>query len=249
MLALMVMRHALPASRLVTSGQWPTTPIRPLTLTGPSIEGKTVGFLGFGDIAQTVARRMMSFRPKRFVYATSKPKPFDVHSKTFQPLVDDVLAAYQSAHGRLPVEVENVPDVGAMASEADVLVVLANYTSSTHHIINADVLARMKKTAYLVNIARGPLVDTDALVEALKRDELAGAALDVLEGEPNVGKDHPLLTKELEDKVVLLPHVGSATVEARRAMADYAELNVLGALHLRRDGDAGAFCAEVALPK
>lgn len=214
-------------------------------MTGPCLAGKTIGFLGFGDIAQTTARRLFSFEPKRIVYTTSKPKPFDVQSETFRPLVDDVLKAFHQVHGRLPVEVENVPDLCTMAAESDVLIVLANYTPSTHHRINAEVLRKMKPSAYLVNIARGPLVDTDALVQALRHNELAGAALDVVEGEPQIASGHPLLAQELEDKVVLLPHIGSATVEARRAMGDYAELNALGAMRLRKDGDPGAMSAEL----
>lgn len=249
LLALMGMRHALPASRLVSDGRWPKTPMRPLTLTGPSLEGKTIGFVGFGAIAQTAARRLASFRPKRVVYTASKPKPFDANSSAFAPLLDDVLGTYVRAHGRLPFDLENVEDVGEMAAEADVLIVLANLSPSTHHIVNADVLKRMKKTATVVNVARGPLIDTDALVDALKRDALACAALDVLEGEPQITPDHPLLAPELADKVVLLPHIGSATYEAREGMANYATLNLLAGLSLRPGAEKDKFCAELTLPK
>ncbi|WFC94725.1 hypothetical protein MBRA1_001359 [Malassezia brasiliensis] len=249
LLALMGTRHALPASRLVTDGRWPKTPMRPLTLTGPSLEGKTIGFVGFGAIAQSTVRRLASFRPRRVVYAASKPKPFDVHSAAFAPLLDDVLGTYVRAHGRLPFDVENVQDVGQVAAEADVLIVLANYVPSTHHIVNADVLQRMKKTATIVNVARGPLVDTDALVDALHRDAIAGVALDVIEGEPQITPEHPLLAPALADKVVLLPHVGSATTEARQSMANYATLNVLAALGLRPGSEKDTFCAELDLSK
>lgn len=249
LLALMGTRHALPASRLVTDGRWPTTPMRPLTLTGPSLEGKTIGFVGFGAIAQTAARRLASFRPGRVVYTASKPKPFDVHGAAFAPLLDDVLGTYARAHGRLPFDVENVQDVGRMAAEADLLIVLANYAPSTHHIVNADVLQRMKKTATVVNVARGPLIDTDALVDALHRDAIAGVALDVVEGEPQITPEHPLLAPALADKVVLLPHIGSATTEAREGMANYATLNVLAALGLRPGDEKDTFCAELDLSK
>ena len=107
----------------------------------------------------------------------------------------------------------------------------------------------MKKTATVVNVARGPLIDTDALVDALKRDALACAALDVLEGEPQITPDHPLLAPELADKVVLLPHIGSATYEAREGMANYATLNLLAGLSLRPGAEKDKFCAELTLPK
>lgn len=104
----------------------------------------------------------------------------------------------------------------------------------------------MKKSAYLVNIARGPLVDTAALVDALKRDEIAGAALDVIEGEPNVPRDSPILEPELADKVVLLPHIGSATIETRETMAQFTAQNALGALGVR-DDQPDAMPAELKL--
>ncbi|WFD43505.1 hypothetical protein MPSI1_002167 [Malassezia psittaci] len=249
LLTLMVTRHASTAHRLVIDGQWPSTPMRPLTMAGPSVQGKTIGFLGFGEIAQCTARRFMAFRPKRIVYTASKPKPFDPHSDRFQTFMDDMLSAYHDKHKKLPVEVENIPDLRKMAAEADILIVIANYTKSTHHAINADVLKNMKKTAYVVNVARGPLIDTDALVDALKHDQIAGAGLDVIEGEPNITPDHAILSEDLNDKVVLLPHIGSATYEARQGMARLAELNLLGGLHLREDGPADKFDAEIAGPK
>lgn len=103
----------------------------------------------------------------------------------------------------------------------------------------------MKSSAYLVNIGRGPLIDTPALVEALNKNEIAGAGLDVLEGEPNISADHPLMAPELEDKVLVLPHIASATFEARIAMAECAALNTLGALGLREDSPADAMPSEL----
>ena len=98
-----------------------------------------------------------------------------------------------------------------------------------------------------MNVARGPLVDTEALADALRQGEIAGAGLDVLEGEPNIRVDHPLLASELANKVVLLPHIGSATTEARRLMAEYTALNALGALGLRDGNDPHAMPAELVL--
>jgi glyoxylate reductase len=98
-------------------------------------------------------------------------------------------------------------------------------TAETRHVIDQPALARMKRTAYLVNTARGPVVDEAALAWALKNRIIAGAALDVYEREPEV---HPELLAL--DNVVLAPHIASATVETRTAMADLAVSNVLAVL-------------------
>lgn len=136
---------------------------------------------------------------------------------------------------------------------------IANLSDATKHVVNAAFLQHMKyvglvaqtltyrRTAVLVNVARGPLVDTEALADALRQGEIAGAGLDVLEGEPNIRVDHPLLAPELANKVVLLPHIGSATTEARRLMAEYTALNALGALGLRDGNDPHAMPAELVL--
>ena len=82
----------------------------------------------------------------------------------------------------------------------------------------------MKPTAYLINTARGPIVDSDPLVKAVREGKLAGAGLDVVDGEPNIGADHPLVQ---EQKIVVLPHIGSATVETRSEMSAQAARNCL----------------------
>ena len=108
---------------------------------------------------------------------------------------------------------------------ADVVSLHCPYGPSTHHLVDAARLRSMKHTAYLVNSARGPIVDEDALVAALRAGEIAGAGLDVFENEPAV---HPGLL-DLEN-VVLLPHLGSATTETRAAMAELAADNALAVL-------------------
>lgn len=87
----------------------------------------------------------------------------------------------------------------------------------------------------MINASRGGTVDTAALVDALRNDKIAGAGLDVIEGEPVVHADHPLLAPDCRDKVALLPHIGSGTTETRRAMADMTMNNLLGALGLRQE--------------
>lgn len=122
-----------------------------------------------------------------------------------------------------------------------------------------ELVLTRRRTAYLVNVSRGPTVDTNALVEALRYNEIAGAALDVLEGEPGVytaaqrdlltadiPADHPLLAPELENKVVLYPHIGSSTVEARKAMSTVTEENALAGLGLRDAEKKDEMAAELA---
>ncbi|WP_288800176.1 2-hydroxyacid dehydrogenase [uncultured Arsenicicoccus sp.] len=116
-------------------------------------------------------------------------------------------------------------ELDELLSSSDVVSLHCPLTDSTHHLIDADALERMKTSAYLVNSSRGPIVDEAALAAALEAGEIAGAGLDVLEAESTVHEG--LLDR---DDVVLLPHLGSATVETRTAMAELAAQNVLDVL-------------------
>ena len=109
-----------------------------------------------------------------------------------------------------------------LLAQSDVVSVHAPLSQETHHLIDAEALAKMKRGAYLINTARGPLVDEEALCDALENGHLRGAGLDVYEHEPRVS---PRLLRM--NNVVLLPHIGSATEEARNAMARIAATNVL----------------------
>jgi glyoxylate reductase len=121
-------------------------------------------------------------------------------------------------------------DVPALLATADAVSIHTPLTEETKHLIDAGALARMKPTAVLVNTARGGIVDTDALVHALRTRQIGGAALDVTDPEP-LPQWHPLL--ELENALVV-PHIGSATHAARARMAEMAVDNLLAALHQRR---------------
>ena len=116
-------------------------------------------------------------------------------------------------------------DLDELLAVSDVVSLHCPYGPATHHLIGTEQLAAMKDSAYLVNTARGPIVDEAALASALRDGRIAGAGLDVFEHEPQV---HPELL-EL-DNVVLVPHLGSATVETRTAMAVLAADNVLAVL-------------------
>ncbi|HXH07049.1 MAG TPA: NAD(P)-dependent oxidoreductase, partial [Vicinamibacterales bacterium] len=112
-----------------------------------------------------------------------------------------------------------------LLATSDVVSIHVPLTPETRHLIDQKALARMKRTAYLVNTARGPIVDEEALAWALREGLIAGAALDVYEREPEV---HPALLGL--DNVVLAPHLGSATRETRTAMAELAAKNVVAVL-------------------
>jgi len=200
-LILAVTRRIVEADKVIRSGQW-DKPWNPYFLTGPELKGKTVGLVGLGRIGVATAKRLSSF---------------------------DVKLVYYDVERRWDVEsILNMEymDLDTLLSVSDIVSIHVPLTKDTYHLINEERLRRMKKTAYLINTARGPVVDTDALVKALREGWIAGAALDVFEQEP-LPPDHPL-TKF--DNVVLAPHIASATIEARQRMAELAARNLISVL-------------------
>jgi glyoxylate reductase len=171
-------------------------------LLGSSPQGKTLGLVGFGAIGQAMARRARAFGME-IVYAQRHQAPASVEQE---------LGAR-----RLPL--------AQLLAAADAVSLHCPLTPDTRHLIDADALELMKPSAYLVNTARGPVIDEAALAQALHDGRLAGAALDVYEREPEV----TAALLELEN-VVLAPHLGSATIETRSAMAVLAARNVEAAL-------------------
>lgn len=172
---------------------------------GLDIQGKTLGVVGFGRIGQEVTRRMQALGMKTLWYDIfDTPHPSAPPSE-YRPL-DDLLAA------------------------SDFVSLHTNLDQSSRHLLGAAELAQMKRTAFLVNTARGPLVDQKALTHALQTGQIAGAALDVLEKEPP-DADDPILRLP---NVICLPHIGSATEETRRAMRELAVENLLAVLTGKR---------------
>ncbi len=171
-------------------------------LLGMGLQDKTLGVVGMGAIGQSVARRAKAFGME-IVYSDARQASEEVEREL----------------GAKRVELEE------LLRTADVVTVHAPLMDETRHLIDAETLGLMKETAYLVNSARGPIVDEAALVDALQAGKIAGAGLDVFENEPDV---HPGLL-EL-DNVVILPHLGSATIETRTAMAELAARNALAVL-------------------
>jgi lactate dehydrogenase-like 2-hydroxyacid dehydrogenase len=189
-LLLMVSRRAGEGERHVRSGQW--TGWRPTHMLGTQVAGKTLGLVGMGRIARAVAQRAHHGFGMRVIFHDPYPPSAE-------------LAASLGAEPRARLE-----DV---LSEADFVSLHCPATPETRHLMNRERLALMRPEAYLINTARGDVVDEAALAEVLQGRRIAGAGLDVFEREPQVTE--ALLRLE---NVVLLPHLGSATTETRVAM-------------------------------
>jgi lactate dehydrogenase-like 2-hydroxyacid dehydrogenase len=209
-LLLMVARRAGEGERLVRAGDW--SGWRPTQLLGTRITGKTLGLVGFGRIARAVARRAHHGFGMRVLYVDPVPAPADVAAN---------------------VGATACASLDELLSRADFVSLHCPGGAANRHLVDAARLAAMKPTAFLINSARGDVVDEAALVAALERRTIAGAALDVFEGEPRV---HPGLVSR--DDVVLLPHLGSATQETRVAMGMRAIDNVAAFFEGRRPPDA-----------
>jgi len=161
-------------------------------LRGVYIRGKTIGILGFGRIGSYVAKLMKPWGVKIIVY-----DPYV--SKEKESLLD-----------------VNMVDFNTLIKESDFLCIHAILTPETKHMINENVLKKMKNNAYIINTARGAIIDEKALAKALKEGWIAGAALDVFEKEPPINS--PLLSPEIYDKLILSPHVSGLTPEMERAL-------------------------------
>ena len=181
-LLLMVARRAGEGERMVRSRAWPGW--APTQMIGSELKGKTLGLVGLGRIAQATAARAHHGFGMRIAYTAPRRQP------------DEVEAA---------VDAHYLPSADALVEAADFVSLHCPGGPATHHLIDAARLARMKPGAILVNTARGSVVDERALAQALASGRIAGAGLDVYEGEPAV--EPALLTLE---NVVLLPHLGSA---------------------------------------
>jgi lactate dehydrogenase-like 2-hydroxyacid dehydrogenase len=189
-LLLMVSRRTGEGERHVRSGSW--TGWRPTHMLGSQVSGKVLGLIGMGRIARAVARRAHhGFGMRVIFHDPYPPSPAEAASLGAEPrrTLDQVL------------------------EEADFVSLHCPATPETRHLMNRERLAQMRRSAYLINTARGDVVDEAALVEALADGTIAGAGLDVYEQEPRVS---PALLKM--ENVVLLPHLGSATTETRVAM-------------------------------
>ena len=189
-LLLMTARRAGEGERHVRTRAW--TGWRPTHMLGTKVSGKTLGLIGFGRIAKAVARRAHHGFGMRVIFSDPYPP---------------------SAEEARALGAEPRPTIEDVLREADFVSLHCPATPETRHLINAERLRHMKREAYLINTARGDVVDEAALVAALQAGVIKGAGLDVFEKEPVVTE--ALLGME---NVVLLPHLGSATLDTREAM-------------------------------
>lgn len=191
-LYLILARNLFQRIRATKAGEWKRSE------NGGELEGKTVGFVGYGRIAREIARRL---------------QPFGVRTLGYDPFLAQA------------VDATELVSFDALLADSDFVSLHAALTAENHHLIDARRIGQMKRGAYLVNVARGPLVDEAALLAALDAGHLAGAALDVFEEEP------PTRTALLEHpKVIATPHLGASTHEGQRRAGQQVVDEVLRAL-------------------
>lgn len=198
-LMLMVARRLGEGERELRAGEW--TGWRPTHLMGRTLRGKTLGIIGYGRIGRAVAERARQAFGMRVRFVTG----------TSAATLDDENGVAEPASS-----------LEELLEESDVVSLHCPLTPETHHLIDARRLAGMRRGAILINTARGPIVDQEALIAALRSGQLFGAGLDVYEHEPQV----PSALCAMEN-VVLLPHLGSATEETRTAMGLRAVENLV----------------------
>ena len=197
---LMAVARRIPEARAyIKAGHWKTW--HPTVLSGQDIYGATLGIIGFGRIGQAVARRAVGFGMRILAHG----------------------GGHEDAIRAVGAEKVSLADLLAQSDYVSLHVPL---TEKTHHLIGASELEMMKPTAILVNTARGAVVDSKALCDALRRGQILAAGLDVTEPEP-IPPDDPLLTL---NNCVVVPHIASASVATRRKMSEMAVANVIAGI-------------------
>lgn len=202
-LLMAVARRLLEGDALARSGNWKGWDLDQLV--GTDVWGKTLGIVGFGRIGRAMARRASGFQMK-VIYTDAVRAPRDVEK--------ELRAEFR--------------EMNALLAESDFISVHTPLLPETRGLFDAENFGRMKRTAFLINTSRGPVVNEGDLVAALENGKIAGAALDVFEKEPAI---HPGLRRE---NVVLAPHIASASLETRTKMAVMAAENVVALLQGRR---------------
>ncbi|MGE5376589.1 MAG: 2-hydroxyacid dehydrogenase [Bacteroidota bacterium] len=202
-LLMAVARRIPEAERFVQDGKWKTW--GPRLLLGVDIKGATLGLIGFGRIGKAVAQRASGFDMQVIYYDAKEAESF-------------------------PALRARRVDLETLLTESDFISIHTPLTSDTHHLIDAKALSKMKHTVVLINTARGPVVDPQALYEALKANRIFGAGLDVTEPEP-IPLDSPLLKL---DNVIVVPHIASASKSSRDQMSWMAAQNLIAGLNGER---------------
>lgn len=196
-LILAVPRRLIEGAKIIENGEFKGW--SPTWMMGTRIGGKRLGIVGMGRIGQAVARRAKAFGMQIHYHNRKKVSPI---------IEEELEATYWES-------------LDQMLSRVDIVSLNCPHTPATYHLLSARRLALLKPSAYLINTARGEVVDEAALAKMLEKGQLAGAGLDVFEHEPAI---NPKLRKL--PNVVLLPHLGSATVEARTAMGEKVIINI-----------------------
>lgn len=198
-LLLSLVRKIDEARRFVEKNKW--TGWDPQILLGEELHGKTLGIIGFGRIGQAVARRAVGFGLRIIYHNESKKRPSD-------PALEQIARSVS---------------LGTLVETSDYISLHVPAAPATRHLINKSIISRMRRRPVIVNMARGEVIDTGALVSALRRGIVRGACLDVTDPEP-LAADHPLVTM---GNCIITPHIGTATVECRNAMARLAAQNII----------------------
>ncbi|MEM2273695.1 MAG: glyoxylate reductase [Candidatus Bathyarchaeia archaeon] len=197
-LLMAIARRIVEADKYIREGKWKIA-WHPMMLLGRDVYGATLGIIGAGRIGEAVARRAKGFN-MRILYYDIIRRP---------ELEREIGAEYV--------------DLDTLLKESDFITIHVPLTKETYHMINAEKLRLVKKTAFIINTSRGQVIDEKALYEALKEERIAGAALDVFEQEP-ISPDNPLIKL---NNVVLTPHIGSASHETRSRMAEMVAENLI----------------------
>jgi glyoxylate reductase len=200
-LILAVVRRIVEADVFVRWGEWYRTMTgwHPKMLLGTELKGKILGIIGLGRIGARVAEIAKAFHMQIIYYDIIRNEKLEKELNIQYKELDELLKI------------------------SDIITVHTPLTKETYHLINEDKLRIMKRSAVLVNTARGAIIDTNALIKALKEDWIAGAGLDVFENEP-LPPNHELTSFK---NIVIVPHIGSATYEARHAMAELVAENLI----------------------
>jgi glyoxylate reductase len=197
-------RRIVEGADYVRAGAWKTW--GPKLLLGQDVHHATLGIVGFGRIGQGMAKRASGFDIRVLYYDVYRREDLEKSMRVTYVTMETLLA------------------------ESDFVTIHADLNPQTHHMFNAEAFAKMKPTAILVNSARGPIVDPDALYQALKNDKIRAAALDVTEPEP-IPADSPLLTLP---NCLIVPHIASASIATRGKMAEMAARNLLAGVQGER---------------
>ncbi|XP_049876392.1 glyoxylate reductase/hydroxypyruvate reductase [Pectinophora gossypiella] len=200
-LLLTTSRRLPEAQHEAKSGGWVSW--APTWMTGPGLAGSTVGIVGFGRIGQAVARRVKAFSTKKILYVNRSERPEAKETGAIKVNFDELL------------------------TQSDFVICCAALVPETKAMFNKEAFGKMKRSAVFVNTSRGGTVDQDALIEALQNNTIWAAGLDVTTPEP-LPLDSPLFKLK---NCVILPHIGSATIEARNIMSELTAKNILAAIN------------------